>query len=515
MKKIAHYILIAAFPFFLGQCVKDEMPEIEKPNTNDIGLRINEILSTGTPDWIELYNTTSEEIDMSGFKISDGPTPKVTFAAGTKIAAKGYYVFPCNEFGLSSNGEAVYIWDAEGNELDKTSFPALETGLSYGRTTDGGSEWAIMGPTQGKANSTVNDPPMLTVTAIENVSDNKQYEFKVTATDASGMRDVKFFLQAGDDVYFVEMVPLGGGLYSYKLPILNSGVVCKYYVVATDETGKKTFYPEAAPTTKAEFTVANGLVDFTSVALSNENPADGEAVNFTVKVFDKGGVTEVKLYWVLNNADASTKVNITLTTTDNITWTSTIPGQADGTVVGYYLRATDNLGLKSYFPLEEYDASGAVVSEFNHDVASTWPTFTVAPLTYVNALVINEIQTDGAPDYIELYNGTNAAIDISGYRVYDKGIFDTKDETNLFTVPANTIIPAGGFYVIEPAFGISKTSDDIYVEDSNKNKVLEVLGANWPVLPAGSTDYIIARKKDGAEKWERRSVETKGTSNNL
>ncbi len=511
MKKISKYLIItAAFLLSFVSCVKDELVEVEEPVTTELGLFINEVFSTGDPDWIEIYNSTDEAIDMAGFKISDGPVAKYTFPAGTTIAANGYLVYPCNEFGLSSGGEEVYLWDAEDNLVDNITFPALDSGVSYGRTTDGGDEFSTMGATQGAANSNVNNPPLIEATLIEGINDNETYKYEIVASDASGMRDVKLFIETEDNVYFVEMAPLGGGDYQYNIPAMPAGTVAEYYVVATDETGLKSYFPDTAPDTKATFTVEDGLAIFNSFEISNENPADGEDVTITVDVYDNGGIDELRLYYVLDDQIADDKEKVVMTDNGDGTYTGTIPGQSDGTVIKYYLRAEDLAGVKSYYPAEEYDGEGTVIGDFDHDDASTWPSVTVAPLTILDALVINEILGTGSPDYIELYNGTTSAIDIGGYKLQDS------DPTEAYTIPAGTTIPAGGFYVLDcdgsatTLFKVSSGGEDITLLDGSGNVVDQLLEGDWPASHAGH----VGRKLDGAAKWVILTVETKGTSNN-
>lgn len=511
MKKTSIYLIImTVFALSFTSCVKDELIVVEEVTTTDLGLFVNEVFSTGDPDWIEIYNSNNEAVDMTGFKISDGPVAKYTFPAGTSIAAKGYLVYPCNEFGLSSGGEEVYLWDAADNLVDNIAFPALDAGVSYGRTIDGGDEFAIMGATQGMANSTVNNPPFIEADPIEGINDNEVYKYTIIASDASGIRDVKLFIETEDNIYFEEMAPLGGGEYQFNIPALSAGTVGEYYIVATDETGKKTYYPETAPDTKASFTVADGLTKFLDVELSNENPADGENITFTVTVFDRGSVDEVRLYYVLGNDVADNKEKIDLIDNGDNTWTGILPGQADNTVIKYYLRAVDNGGTKSYYPVEEYNLNGDVISDFDHDITSTWPSVTVAPLTVLNALVINDIFGTGSPDYIEIFNGTGSAIDISGYKLHDS------DPTEAYVIPAGTTIAAGGFYVLDcdgsttTLFKISSGGEDITLLDASDNIVDQLLQVNWPVGHIGH----VGRKIDGAAKWIILDTESKGTSNN-
>lgn len=126
---------------------------------------MNEIYARGTtaaPDWIELYNTTSAAIDISGFKIYDaggqgGTKAKKQIPAGTSIPSKGYYVIVTDDgaadgFGLSSSGEKVWFEDASGAIIDTITFLAHSETQSFARIPDGGN-WQVANTiTRGLAN---------------------------------------------------------------------------------------------------------------------------------------------------------------------------------------------------------------------------------------------------------------------------------------------------------------------------------------------------------------------------
>lgn len=124
---------------------------------------INEIMSTGTPDWVELYNPNDQAIDISGYFVYDPSTVTTKFVipAGTSIPAKGFIVLPCDDtntglhtnFKLSSGGEDVTVENAAGVLVDKVTFPALTAGSSYCRIPDGSTNWQISTtPTEGSTN---------------------------------------------------------------------------------------------------------------------------------------------------------------------------------------------------------------------------------------------------------------------------------------------------------------------------------------------------------------------------
>lgn len=146
---------------------EEGMAEYEKSlkETEDMGLYINEFMASNATticdsfgnysDWIELYNSTDTDMDISGFGISDNLSQpmKYRFPDGTTIAAKGYLVVFCsgNEgmqngelhapFGLRSYGEDVVIANRAGRIIDSYSFKNQETDVSMARIPDGAGEF--------------------------------------------------------------------------------------------------------------------------------------------------------------------------------------------------------------------------------------------------------------------------------------------------------------------------------------------------------------------------------------
>ena len=146
---------------------EEGMAEYEKSlkETEDIGLYINEFMASNATticdsfgsysDWIELYNSTDTDMDISGFGISDNLSQpmKYRFPDGTTIAAKGYLVVFCSghegmqngelhaPFGLRSYGEDVVIANRAGRIIDSYSFKNQETDVSMARIPDGAGEF--------------------------------------------------------------------------------------------------------------------------------------------------------------------------------------------------------------------------------------------------------------------------------------------------------------------------------------------------------------------------------------
>ncbi|MBT3502866.1 MAG: lamin tail domain-containing protein [Candidatus Marinimicrobia bacterium] len=165
---------------FIG-CDLGEDDPIETPPTEEGVLVINEFLASndaghsdeegGFDDWVELYNGTSEAIDIGGMYFTDDPEDTepnlipMTNSDLTTIAAGGYLILWCDkepEQGilhintkLSSGGESVVLIDSDGlTVIDTYTFDAQEADVSIGRTPDGGETWtAFSTPTPGASNN--------------------------------------------------------------------------------------------------------------------------------------------------------------------------------------------------------------------------------------------------------------------------------------------------------------------------------------------------------------------------
>ncbi len=133
-------------------------------------LFINEILASNettnvdeygeADDWIEIYNAGTEAVDIGGMYITDDlSTPQfyqipMGHAAATTIAPGGYLLLWADKdldqgplhinFKLSADGESVglYLPEDEGGSLvDAINFGEQTVDVSFGRNSDGSSEW--------------------------------------------------------------------------------------------------------------------------------------------------------------------------------------------------------------------------------------------------------------------------------------------------------------------------------------------------------------------------------------
>ncbi len=125
------------------------------------GVVINEFLAhpdEAQTDFIELFNRGTQTVDLSGCGLSDRVgTNRFAIPAGTQIAPGGWAVFSEIDlgFGLSSEGEAVFLVRADGSRvIDAIRFEGQARGASSGRSPDGAPGIRpLTQPTPGTTNS--------------------------------------------------------------------------------------------------------------------------------------------------------------------------------------------------------------------------------------------------------------------------------------------------------------------------------------------------------------------------
>lgn len=133
-------------------------------STNVLGLKLNELMAKhsakGAVDWLEIYNPSEVEVDLTGVQLKDS-NATWTFPAGTTIPGKGYLQVICDDtnqglrtnFKLSGSGETVVLQTSAGQKIDEVTFPKQADDVSWGRERDGAEKWkSFPVPTPGKSN---------------------------------------------------------------------------------------------------------------------------------------------------------------------------------------------------------------------------------------------------------------------------------------------------------------------------------------------------------------------------
>lgn len=142
------------------------------------------------------------------------------------------------------------------------------------------------------------------------------------------------------------------------------------------------------------------------------------------------------------------------------------------------------------------------------------PIVPVPPTPPTIIMKINEVYSRGtttAPDWIEIFNGSTVAVDLSGYKIYDSGgLAGTKAKKEL---PAGTILQPNSWFVIvvddttASGFGLSSGGETVYLDGPNGSMVDSLM------FPALGVDTSYGRNPDGSNTLAKLFPTTQGAAN--
>jgi hypothetical protein len=146
-------------------------------SSGDSPVRLIEILASNSDncadeigernDWIELYNTSKDPVDLAGYALTDdtaSPTKSV-IPEGVTIGGLSALLFWVDgspdqgkthlAFKLKSKTEEVVLYDNQGRQVDLYRWSDAYADISFARVPDGTGAWVRCAqPTCGDDNST-------------------------------------------------------------------------------------------------------------------------------------------------------------------------------------------------------------------------------------------------------------------------------------------------------------------------------------------------------------------------
>ena len=133
-----------------------------------------------------------------------------------------------------------------------------------------------------------------------------------------------------------------------------------------------------------------------------------------------------------------------------------------------------------------------------------------APVTLdpLEGVVINELLANTDPpleDYVELYNRSYEAKDLSGAWLSDEAT------TNKFRIPNGFVLPAGGFiHFTESTLGFALSSDGerIFLVNATQSRVIDAIS-----FDAQANGVALGRVPDGGARFHRLQERTPGAAN--
>jgi hypothetical protein len=178
----------------------------------------------------------------------------------------------------------------------------------------------------------------------------------------------------------------------------------------------------------------NGPASVSNIAFipASVTPNDNVTVSATITMVR--GIQTAAVYYKVNEGGY---LSLPMAAGSNDTYTATIPKQADKVTVAFYIAVTTKGGVESQSAEKTYRV-GAVAPNYS-------------------AITLNEV--DGNKKFVELYNNSDNAVNISGMAIIKNGTsLKNEDGSPLWVVPADVILPAKGFGIIKCS-GYTATAD--------------------------------------------------------
>jgi beta-lactamase superfamily II metal-dependent hydrolase len=381
-------------------------------------------------EWIELFNNSPMEVDISGWTITDnnGTGSTYTIPSGKTMAAYSYYTIAVNSTGfnalygrdadlygaipsLNNDGDTLILKDSNGTVKDAV---AWEGGASSGVPTGWGSTTAPSVATGG------------TIVRTDVSSDTDTYSDWSTASD-NGFPQTQavsflvvfseiYYDTVGDDAVeeWIELYnncPItvdiagwkikdnNGSGASFTIPTGNSIAPGTFFTIAVNSTGFNNLYGYN-PDISGSIPALNNTGDALILEDSKGNTIDAVA-------WEGGAGAGVPDGWGSTSApSASTGSTIVRSdeTTDTNTYADWTTASNDGNP-----QTQSGSSIKVVFSEVFYDTPG----------------------------------TDSVEEWIELYNMSSVSVDIGGWKITDNNNTGTT-----YTIPTGESVPAGGYYTI-------------------------------------------------------------------
>lgn len=231
-------------------------------------LVINELMSSNqtvyqdefgeSEDWIELYNSGSEPIDLSGFYLSDNANDLLKYEIPNSLpemllAPNDHIVFYADDnaaqgnlhtnFRLDNDGEEVLISHEDENLevtiIDQIEFDAIPSDYSFGRISDANSDWITFDvPTPNELNETIGN--IATAGPLEEISilvypnpSADLINFSIQTTNHPKFSQIRILSMEGKESLTIEKPT---DLFGIDISSLPSGVYCAEFTQSNKDS---------------------------------------------------------------------------------------------------------------------------------------------------------------------------------------------------------------------------------------------------------------------------------------
>jgi hypothetical protein len=249
---------------------------------------------------------------------------------------------------------------------------------------------------------------------------------------------------------------------------------------------------------------------FKSYGYTPEIPLVGDEINFNLEISDAANVSLVEMVYAVDNG---ANITLTMTSSNNINYTATVPAlSADGELF-YYFKLTDTNGLEVFLP------DDALVDPYDMTITSgDVPNLVINEFLASN--VANLSDPDGVDEYddwIEIYNAGSTPVDMG--RFYFSDSEDPFDDRIPGDDPDKTTIQPGGYLLFWADSDTEQGPNHLKFRLSIDGETLSLYYKDGRLIDSHTfgvqtSDVSEGRSPDGADTWMKFNTPTPGASNN-
>src|SRR3989338_1408943 len=451
------------------------------PVKADGGIIINEICPTGCASsgyqWVEIYNNSSTTIDLFGWKFWGGETNH-GLELFTSLTQQDYLI-DAGEYAIITQDDLKFFSERVG-----VSVAVFDS--SWGTLNKGGE-----------------------IIGLKGADGNLVEEFVYSAVASNSLERKDSAVSASDVDNWCEHESGNTIGAANVCPALISEIS-----FPTSDTGSLT--PTTTPQLKINEFIPNPNSGEEWIEIYNSGASTADLIGW--KLFDAvgaiaaptgtieaGGFFVVELFSSkLNNTGGDSVIlkDTTDTTIDSVSYGEAAKGNS-------IARSVDGAGsFAETTTLTKNAANQITAPVLSADSASSPQASSgqggggySAPASFhVGTIVINEIvsdQADEANEFVELYNHTNAVVDLDGWWLEDGGETRTKIE--------GVMLPRAFFVVDNPNGNLNNSGDLIALFDPSGKTIDQLTYGNWndgnlsDNAPAAGDPLSLARKSDGRD----------------
>lgn len=482
--------------FFISFGISDSL--IAQVYINEIMAKNDNVIADEAgefDDWIELYNAGTSPVDLAGYYFSEDPTDPTfweipdTDPTATTIPAGGYLLIWADkdpeqgphhiDFKLSADGQEIYLYGPDGNTLiDELTYPSLSTNTSYGRETDGATDFQTFTAPSPGANNTagVSSYNAIIVNRINDSSDDAEEPFDqnfMTLTDG-GINIVNDW--SGDQTV---------GFRFDELNIPAGAVVNRAYIQFTTSNTSESSGP------------CN--LNINGHASGNSATFEPEGQNITSRILTGAAVNWQPEDWN-ENSESGTKQQ----TPDLTAVVQEMFNQSDWNENSALTFIISGTGSRVAY---SYDGDPMRAPQLYIEVSMP---LTTVPVTN---LFINEIapggtshtdETGSFEDWVEIYNGGTETVNLGGLFLSDSYSNMTK-----WQISQPYFLEPGGFVVLftdkDPEegglhadFNLEASGEQLVLAQSINNTIEVIDSVSFLAVPFQTT---YGRITDGADDF--------------